>query len=38
LERLIEATYIRARQKWLLDASLGIEKLRLLLRLATAIY
>jgi hypothetical protein len=35
LERLIEATYTKARQKALLDANLGIEKLRFLFRLAT---
>jgi hypothetical protein len=35
LERLIEATYTKARQKALLHANLGIEKLRFLFRLAT---
>ena len=35
LERLVEATYTRARQKALMDANLGIEKLRFLFRLAT---
>ena len=34
LERLIEATYIRARRPALQAANLGIEKLRLLFRLA----
>jgi hypothetical protein len=34
LERLIEATYTRARRPALLAANLGIEKLRLLFRLA----
>jgi len=34
LERLIEATYTRARQRTLADANLGIEKLRFLFRLA----
>ena len=35
LERLIEATYTKARRAALLQANLGIEKLRLLFRLAT---
>ena len=35
LERLIEATYSKARGKALTDANLGIEKLRLLFRMAT---
>ena len=34
LERLIDATYTRARRQHLADANLGIEKLRLLCRLA----
>ena len=34
LERLIEATYTRARQDTLAEANLGIEKLRFLFRLA----
>ncbi len=35
LERLVEATYTKARRPALLQANLGIEKLRLLFRLAT---
>lgn len=35
VERLVEATYTRARRDKLLAANLGIEKLRLLFRLAT---
>ena len=35
LERLIEATYTKARRPALLQANLGIEKLRLLFRLAS---
>src|SRR4051794_32050772 len=35
LERLIEATYTKARRPPLLAANLGLEKLRLLVRLAT---
>ena len=35
LERLIEATYTKARAKSLQAANLGIEKLRILIRLAT---
>ncbi len=35
IERLVEATYSRARSKPLNDANLGIEKLRLLSRMAT---
>jgi hypothetical protein len=35
LERLIEATYTRARGKALNEANLGVEKLRILFRLAT---
>jgi hypothetical protein len=35
LERLIEATYTKARRPALLAANLGIEKLRFLFRLAT---
>jgi hypothetical protein len=34
LERLVEATYTRARRPALLAANLGLEKLRLLFRLA----
>ena len=34
LERLIEATYTRARRNTLAEANLGIEKLRFLFRLA----
>lgn len=34
VERLIEATYTRSRQTVLRDANLGIEKLRVLFRLA----
>ncbi len=34
LERLIEATYTRARRQQLQDANLGIENLRFLFRLA----
>ena len=34
LERLIEATYTRARRPMLIAANLGIEKLRLLFRLS----
>lgn len=34
LERLIEATYTRARREALAEANLGIEKLRFLFRLA----
>jgi hypothetical protein len=34
LERLVEATYTRARAPMLVAANLGIEKLRLLFRLA----
>jgi hypothetical protein len=33
LERLIEATYTRARERALADANLGLEKLRFLFRL-----
>jgi hypothetical protein len=35
LERLIEATYTRVRRKALNEANLGVEKLRILFRLAT---
>jgi len=35
MERLIEATYTRARRTALLQANLGLEKLRFLFRLAT---
>lgn len=35
LERLVEATYTKARAKSLQAANLGIEKLRILIRLAT---
>jgi hypothetical protein len=35
LERLIEATYTKARRPALLAANLGLEKLRFLFRLAT---
>ena len=35
LERLIEATYTRSRAKTLQAANLGVEKLRILFRLAT---
>ena len=35
LERLIEATYTKARRQMLGRANLGIEKLRILFRLAT---
>lgn len=35
LERLIEATYTKARAKSLQAANLGVEKLRILIRLAT---
>ena len=34
VERLIEATYTRSRQTFLRDANMGIEKLRVLFRLA----
>jgi 23S rRNA-intervening sequence protein len=35
LDRLIEATYTRARKRLLAQANLGLEKLRALFRLAT---
>ena len=35
LERLIEATYTRGRERMLAQANLGLEKLRFLFRLAT---
>ena len=38
VERLVEATYTRARRDKLLAANLGIEKLRLLFRLATEMH
>ena len=38
LERLIEATYSRARENLLIQANLGIEKLRYLFRISSELH